>query len=188
MNIKSKLKNEIIERINANNKNATARDILLSFTQVDKINTFYTTQQKKEYNEFLSNCIDYDFNDNGVIIKLNAKHKDILSKLLNKFIDFEKFSNKDIKQVLELTFICLFDFKYTKKDSTDILQSFEIAKKSITINQFIIKFLQAYCYYNDMQIVNIKNDIFIISKNDFIEIKKQAYQDYNNNLIKLLNA
>lgn len=188
MNIKANLKNEIIERINASNKNATARDILSSFTQIDKINTFFTTQQKKEYNAFLSNCIDYDFDGNGVVIKLNAKHKDILNKLLNKFIDFEKFSNKDIKQILELTFICLFDFKYTKKDSTDILQSFEIAKKSITINQFVIKFLQSYCYYNEMQIVNIKNDIFIISKNDFIEIKKQAYQDYNNNLIKLLNA
>lgn len=188
MNIKTRLLNEINEKINKGLKSGVnARDILLSFTTLNKLNEIFTTKQKQEYNKFLTNCIDYDFNDNDIIIKLNAEYKKTIIDLLNKFIDFKKFSNKDIKQVLLLTFTCLFDFKFTNKDKTEILKSFVIDKKSISINQFVIKFLQSYCFYYDMQLVNIKNDVFIISKTDFNEIKRQAYQNYNDNLIELLN-
>lgn len=185
--IVANINQSIIDKLNnGTKKEITARDCLLSVSYLEKLNEIYTTKDKKDLSEILTHCLSFEENENDFKIILNNNIKNQINDIIFKIVKFDILTNSEYKKILYFALVSLFGFKFAKKDKTNNLFSWVIKRKSITINQFVIAFLQSYCYVKNMQIVCDGQNVYIVNIDDFNKIKYDAYKTYNNAIIENL--
>lgn len=187
--IKSKISKAIIEKIeNGDKKDVTARDCLTSLTQLHNISELYTAENKKTLTNILTTILHFEENEIDFNVVINANIKNQINELINKVINIDNvITHNQFKAILKLALISCFGFKFENRDKTTNLKSWIVKRKNITINAFVVAFLQSYCFTLQKQIVNINNDVFIVGIEDFNKIKNHAYTTYNNTILEGLN-
>lgn len=187
--IKSKIGKAIIEKIESGEKkDITARDCLVSLTQLTNINELYTSENKKSLTNILTTMLHFEENEIDFNVVINANIKNQINELINKVVNIDNvITHNQFKSILKLALISCFGFKFESRDKTSNLKTWIVKRKNITINAFVVAFLQAYCFTLQKQIVNIDNEVFIVGIDDFNKIKSHAYTTYNNTILESLN-
>ena len=176
--IKSLVNKEIIDKVNnGTKKEINARDCLASLTQLDKLNTIFTSENKKDLVNILTFCVDFQENEIDFDVKINANIKNQINDLVNKVVNIDNIiTHKNYAKILKLALISCFGFKFETKDKTSNLKTWIVKRKNISIQSFIYSFIQAFCFVCKMQIILIDNEnVFVVNSEDFNDIKKDAY-------------